>query len=478
MKKNKNSFFEALYSNLSANFADPGNLLDEINSSEVESKVPLRLRILAEGFSRKMTGDQVNEVLAEENCDTLYARSFFEATILYALDHGMDYEQWKKFYANCQSYTSEIENRSQYFPGGKITLQQLKEYVSDNSTETMETVMLTRWMETELKETESEEDFHNFVKNNREKFSTVREKSRYYFCKYLYLYIEEKCESYYESCAKSDQQRLQYGNMLDKTERGALERFALEELSFLKPLTKLKKDAEKAKNNMSVEEKREYIENTALTPGGIFDEFNYFYFGYVSADWMEVLFELYGSFDEWPEPLRIKVAHSMNLCGMEPDEEEKIQALKTLREMEEKQRKKEEALDDAYQRNDSESKKLYQQGRVGEDYFREFITGGRDINRSTLICFLLFVKMRMQLSEENKITMNRLNRILLNCKFLQLKPDNDFDQFVIRFLRSQEPMEILEEEVEKQVVQGKNFYLYKVYNEAYCHQKELLEYLI
>ena len=37
---------------------------------------------------------------------------------------------------------------------------------------------------------------------------------------------------------------------------------------------------------------------------------------------------------------------------------------------------------------------------------------------------------------------------------------------------------LLEEEVEKQVIQGKNFYLYKVYRDSYCHQKELLDYLV
>ena len=55
--------------------------------------------------------------------------------------------------------------------------------------------------------------------------------------------------------------------MLEKEERGREEKFALEELAFLKPLTKLKKDADKQKNNMTLEEKKEYLENTALTPG-------------------------------------------------------------------------------------------------------------------------------------------------------------------------------------------------------------------
>lgn len=35
----------------------------------------------------------------------------------------------------------------------------------------------------------------------------------------------------------------------------------------------------------------------------------------------------------------------------------------------------------------------------------------------------------------------------------------------------------MEEHVDKQVTRGENFYLYKVYKDAYCHQDELAEYL-
>ena len=52
--------------------------------------------------------------------------------------------------------------------------------------------------------------------------------------------------------------------------------------------------------------------------------------------------------------------------------------------------------------------------------------------------------------------MNRLNRILMNCGFAMLKPDQEFDRFVIRFLRSTEPLDVLEEEVE---IQGKTWYV-------------------
>jgi hypothetical protein len=39
-------------------------------------------------------------------------------------------------------------------------------------------------------------------------------------------------------------------------------------------------------------------------------------------------------------------------------------------------------------------------------------------------------------------------------------------------------MEVVEEEVEKQVIRGNDFYLYKVYRDAYCHQNELIKYLV
>ncbi len=90
-----------------------------------------------------------------------------------------------------------------FFPGGKITLKQLERYVRDNSSGLMETQMLTRHMEREIVESQSEDDFFAFMNRNVQNFSSVREKARYYFCKYLYLYIRQKCEHYFTSAAKN-----------------------------------------------------------------------------------------------------------------------------------------------------------------------------------------------------------------------------------------------------------------------------------
>ena len=48
----------------------------------------------------------------------------------------------------------------------------------------------------------------------------------------------------------------------------------------------------------------------------------------------------------------------------------------------------------------------------------------------------------------------------------------------MRFLRAEDPMEVVEEEVEKKVTEGENFYLYHVYRDANCRQEELLKYVV
>lgn len=443
-----------------------------------EDFLPKRMEILAEGFAKQWDTRQVNEKLLEQDCETLYARSSFEASLIYAYDHQLSYGRWKELFEQCRLILEENNKKDPVFTGGKITLKQLENYVFQGSDTMFQTVYLTRMMETELKAQTDEEDFQNFMKNNLDNFSSVREKARYYFCKYLYYYIREKCDAYYKSCQITEKLRAQYGNAIMSQDRGMQEKFALEELTFLKPLTKLKKEADKVKSGMRVEEKREYLENASLTPGGIFDEFNYFYFGYISTDWLEVLFELYGELEEWPHQTRLKIARSLGLCKIKASAEEEKKALRELEQMAKEQKRKEEEQNEAFARDENMKKKLYQRGRSGEDYFRDFILGKRDINRSTLISFLLFVNTRISLDEDAKITIPRLNRILQNCGFSQMRPTHGFDKFVMKFLKSGDPMEIVEDEVERQVIQGNNFYLYKVYKDAYCHQNELLKYLV
>ena len=88
--------------------------------------------------------------------------------------------------------------------------------------------------------------------------------------------------------------------------------------------------------------------------------------------------------------MKIRVAHSLGLCSQNHLGGMENCCCKTFQ-MEEEQRKKRGGKGFLWRQRRGRPQKAYQRGRSGED-FREFITGGRDINRATLISFLLFVQ--------------------------------------------------------------------------------------
>ena len=120
----------------------------------------------------------------------------------------------------------------------------------------------------------------------------------------------------------------------------------------------------------------------------------------------------------------------------------------------------------------------YQSGRSGETYFRDFITGRRDINRDTLLAFLVFVQAETKLDLKDKLTIARINRILYNCGFAQLRPDREFDEFIRKYLTGEAKEEVLYEAAERAALKSEDFYLYKLYQQAKSCQKEIEEKLI
>ena len=63
---------------------------------------------------------KVNQHLEESGCEKLYARSFYEACLIYAFDHQIGYEEWKKLFAEEGKYLRKLmEHRDVFFKGGK-----------------------------------------------------------------------------------------------------------------------------------------------------------------------------------------------------------------------------------------------------------------------------------------------------------------------------------------------------------------------
>jgi len=176
----------------------------------------------------------------------------------------------------------EAKDDSGWFRNKKITFGELEKYVLENS-EMRDAVpvteLQTRIIENKLTALDSDvAALRAFLLSNIAVFSTVREKTRYYFCKYLYYYLNGKIEAYFRAYRKGH-------NVED----------ALSGLLPLKIVTTLRRNP-----SMPEEEKRKRIQESAISSGAIFDEFNYFYFGYISIDWVEILMECYQSVAEIP----------------------------------------------------------------------------------------------------------------------------------------------------------------------------------
>ena len=101
----------------------------------------------------------------------------------------------------------------------------------------------------------------------------------------------------------------------------------------------------------------------------------------MSVDWLELVFELYGPVEDWPENLKIRIAHSLGYCTRNPGENEKKEALKKLRGKEEEEARKEEERNQECERDQQKAAKLYLRARSQVVCLREFITGIRVIKR-------------------------------------------------------------------------------------------------
>ena len=209
------------------------------------------------------------------------------------------------------------------------------------------------------------------------------------------------------------------------------------------------------------------LRESAISCGGIFDELNYFYFEYISLDWMEIQLEYYGNLTKLPDSQKKKLAASLRHYSpayRRMSDEEIITAhQKYLDDIDEE-------LDRVYSL-DGENRG-YQKNRSGENAVRKFLKGALDLDRTTLTAFLLFFGSEKDLPAELRITEQRLSEILIECGFAGLRDSDSFDCFVVRFLNADKPAEVLMEEVTKSALDEENFYLYRMYRSSESSDSE------
>ena len=454
MAKDKHKIFEQMMEGILSGTLGSQALEDCMSfQPEVIKNISVRYRVIALGFVRKMSLEELNGKLEEQGCPRLYSRNFWEATLIYAFLRGLSYQEWKQVLEECAGLYRDSRGGG-YFQQKKITYGELERYITENSMqegEYMGTAMVTRRLEEGLAGAGSVADLKKFLGTNLHSFSTVREKSRYYFCKYLYYYLNRRIENYFRACRK--------GLGVDQ---------ALSELLSLKVVTTLRR-----KKTMPEEEKRALIHESAISCGEIFDEFNYFYFEYVSIDWVEILMEYYGEAQAIPELQKKRLAEVFRKNHPEwkkLGDQEVIEA--RMREMEEE----EEHLHEVYAR-DSKTKG-YGRNRSGELAVYKYVQGSLDLERTTLICFLLFFASDGDMPPEHRLTVKRLNHILQQSGFSALQADSDFDGFVEEFLISPYPKDLLMEEVVAYAKHQENSFLYRLYGSSVNYEEEILKIMV
>ena len=377
-------------------------------------KIPLRYRLIALGFMKKETLEQVNDRLLNQGCMPLYARSYLEASLIYTFSHGLSYEKWQELLMVCEKIQSKGKEQGEFFQGTTISYAELKQYVlgnSDSDQGQLYTQELTQLLEDQISQMpDDEQAFQKYFEDNRNCFSGVREKTRYYFCKYLYYYLTGKMERF----VALTERRVPRGDDFDL-------------LKGFKGITALKR------KQKSPEETRELLEGCDVSCGEVFEEFNHFYFDYISNDWVEILSECLVDVSELTR-------HKQQLIEQREEQDEK------------------------------------KKNRLGETMIRRFIKGNLDIDRSTLISMLLFFSDAFE-DDTRRIDRQRLDLILDKCGFSMLRAKDDFDSFVIGYMQAEEREEYLMNEATKQALNGENFYLYHVYQGAESQAKLLRKYL-
>lgn len=406
-------------------------------------KVPLRYKIIAIGFVRHYTLEELNTKLQEYGLSKLYARNLWEASLLFAFSNSLSYEEWRDLSESVQSIKESMHSEDDVLTGSNVTIKDLREYIDSNS-EVEKAELLTkhrtRHLESALNNIRASEEFIEYLRSNISQFSSVREKTRYYFCKYLYYYLERKIEGYIKISSKGIQYRME--DIMD-------------ELSIFKGASKVKRSA------MKENQIRDFLESAAISSGVLYAEFNEFFFDYVSLDWMSILLEQAGDLSKLPPQNIEKIA---NAARHYDKNYKKKTDLEIIMDLNKKMEDHERELDEASSL-DSENRG-YQKNRMGENTVRKYLKGALDLDRTTFICFLLFFGSDLIKPARLFIDRKRLDQMLVESGFRHLDQYDDFDYFVINYLNTDDPTDYLMEEVTRYAFSEENFYLYKLYQSS------------
>lgn len=440
MDYGKEKLFDEMVGRLAIDVSE-GKMLDDCMEldAKIIRNVPLRFRLIAQAFVMHYSLDRLNQNLVSRNLAGLYPRSQWEASLIFAFRNGWSYNRWRQMSREYAAFMAGAALDRGVFPRASVTYTDLRNYLVHNSDQEggkLYTRHLTQRLEKEIFSVDpDEESFREFMRANVLSFTRVREKTRYYLCKYLYYDLTTRIDRFILA--------LQKGHAGEEV---------MENLSVFRGISVLKR------KKHSPGQAREILENAAVSLGEVFDSFNYFFFGYATLDWMAVLIEAYDNPEDLTERQKKAILRSARRFAPALITASDKESLERIWQLEEE---KEEELDKVYSLDTKT--RGYQRGRGGENTLRKYLQGQLDPDRTTLISFLLFFGSEADLPEGQQITADRLSYILKECGFAPLRDQEEFDRFVIGFLQSRKSAAYLMEQVLAYAQEERNFFLYKTW---------------
>ena len=404
--------------------------------ADMLKRAPLRVRLILKGLVNGADAAQVNKTLLEQGCPTLYARSYREAVLIYALNQHLSLPQYQALQRQCDALREHASSKD--IPPKSVTLHWLRQYVtkySNTEGTRLVTGTLTRQLADSLGEVESDEALLQILNENIAAFSEVREKTRYYFCKYLLYYLDNRVEDYFNA---------------KRTKVGIP--FAEEQIRTLfRGISYLKRHKSEEEGKL-----RTVLEEAPISLGGVFEDFSYFFFYYNVQPWTDLLGEAYGDdLAQIPTYLKEKYLRAVR-CPSRPDLDQAVAQM--------------------MRRQEAEAEQATSTERCGETALRKYFRGQLDMDRGTFLCFLLFFSATSQIPAGQQLEERRVNEILVNCGFPMLQSDQPFDAFVCRFLGYDSldaAWDYVMEEVNRAVMRGEDSFLYRSYRRSDNYYRQL-----
>ena len=434
--KTKTGLMDGLISELLSSGTDAVLNPDMLINDKFAKSIPLRYKIIASAFINRLSLSELNSRLVSNSCEQLYARNPYEATLIYAFNNGLGYNEWRSLLKESEFIRSKV-NEESLLSGSRLSLKDIRNYIaknSDDASEThYETIHRTNSIQHHLSTASGDrKELLKFLLRNTSEFSFVREITRYYFCKYLMYFLETRKRDYCYA--------LESGLRLST---------ALARLSVFKVQSTL------SRKKFSPGEASVLIDEAPISLSAIYDAFQSFYFDYTSMDWMNVLLERYDIYNLSDSQKRDVANYLRNynhsLSGMSDEE------VIAWQQSEMERRDAEADIEYSLESNSNPSTG----SRVGETFLRKVLRGTVDLDRTTFLSFLLFFDKESDVPAEHRITEERLHTILSGCGFPVLSSEREIDDFIIDYLNAEDPMTLLLQEAEIMAMSQENFYLYK-----------------